>query len=103
MNNADDVAIEGLVQAFVDGWNTADGTALARPFALDADFIAITGLKGKGRDLIAKAHDEILATIYRGSINSAKVESIRFLRPDVAVADVTLRFVGEVRPFALEQ
>jgi hypothetical protein len=31
------------------------------------------------------------------------VESIRFLRPDVAVADVTFRFVGDTRPFGLEQ
>jgi len=103
MKNTDEMAIEGLVQTFVDGWNAADGTALAQPFTLDADFTAITGLKGKGRELIAKGHNEILATIYRGSVNSGKVESIRFLRPDVAVADVTFRFVGDVRPFGLEQ
>src|SRR6476646_9319887 len=103
MKNSDETAIAGLVETFVDGWNKADGTTLARPFAIDADFVAITGLKGKGREVIAKAHDEILSTIYRGSVNSAKVESIRFLRPDVAVADVTFRFVGDVRPFGLEQ
>jgi uncharacterized protein (TIGR02246 family) len=103
MKSVDVMAIEGLVQAFVDGWNVADGTALARPFAADADFTAITGLKGKGREVIAKGHDEILVTLYRGSVNSAKVESIRFLRPDVAVADVTFRFVGAVQPFGLEQ
>ena len=103
MKNADEMAIEGLVQTFVDGWNAGDGAACARPFAVDADFTAITGLKAKGRDVIAKGHDEILSTLYRGSQNSAKVESIRFLRPDVAVADVTFRFVGDVRPFGLEQ
>jgi uncharacterized protein (TIGR02246 family) len=103
MKNADEMAIEGLVQTFVDGWNAGDGATCARGFAADADFIAITGLKAKGRDAIAKGHDEILSTLYRGSRNSAKVESIRFLRPDVAVADVTFRFVGDVRPFDLEQ
>ncbi len=103
MKSTDEMAIEGLVQAFVDGWNAADGSALAVPFAADADFTAITGLKAKGREFIAKGHDEILATIYRGSVNSAKVESIRFLRPDVAVADVTFRFVGDFQPFGLER
>jgi uncharacterized protein (TIGR02246 family) len=103
MKNADEMSIEGLVQSFVDGWNAADGTALARAFALDADFTAVTGLKASGRDVIAKGHDEILSTIYRGSRNSAKVETIRFLRPDVAVVDVTFRFVGDTRPFGLEQ
>jgi len=103
MKNADALAIEGLVQTFVNGWNASDGTALARPFAVDADFTAITGLKAKGREVIAKGHNEILATLYRGSVNSAKVDSIRFLRPDVAVADVTFRFVGDIRPFGLEK
>jgi uncharacterized protein (TIGR02246 family) len=89
------MAIEGLVKTFVDGCNAADGKALAHAFAADADFTAITGLKARGRDIIAKSHDEILSTVYRGSVNSAKVESIRFPRPDVAVAGVTFRFVGE--------
>ena len=102
MSDADEVAIEGLVQTFVDGWNAAEGAALARPFAVDADFTNIAGRKFKGRDAIAKGHDEILKTIYRGTQNSAKVESIRFLRPDVAVVDVRFRFVGDLRPFWLE-
>ena len=102
MKTADETAIEGLVQTFVDGWNTGDGATCARPFAADADFTAITGLRIRGRDMIAKGHDEILSTIYRGSQNSATVESIRFLRPDVAMVDVTFRFVGALRPFGLE-
>lgn len=96
-------AIRQLVATFVDGWNAGDGFALAQAFAADADFTAITGLKAKGRDVIARGHNEILSTVYRGSKNSATVESIRFLRPDVAVADVTFRFVGEVHPFGLEK
>jgi uncharacterized protein (TIGR02246 family) len=63
MKNVDELAIEGLVQTFVDGWNAADGAACARPFAADADFTAITGLKVKGREGIAKGHDEILSTL----------------------------------------
>jgi hypothetical protein len=53
--------------------------------------------------MIAKGHNEILSTLYRGSQNSAVVESIRFLRADVALADVSFRFVGEQRPFGLER
>jgi uncharacterized protein (TIGR02246 family) len=66
------------------------------------DFTAITGLKIQGREVIAKGHNEILATLYSGSRNSAKVESIRFLRADVVVADVTFSFIGDVHPFGLE-
>ena len=92
MKNADEMAVEGLVQAFVDGWNAADGSALARPFAADADFTAITGLRAKGRELIAKGHDEILATIYRGSVISARVEGIRFLTARCRSGRRNLRF-----------
>lgn len=102
-NSEDEQVIRQLVQDFVDGWNAGDGYACAKPFAEDADFTAITGLKAKGREIIANGHNEILSTLYRGSKNSAAVESIRFVRPDVAVADVTFRFVGEVRPFGLER
>lgn len=86
-------AIRGLIDNFVAGWNAADGSRLARVFTEDADFTAITGLRARGRDLIARGHDEILSTIYRGTRNSAQIESVHFLRPDVAVVDVkfTLR------------
>ena len=100
MSNADDgAAIANLVDAFVAGWNAGDGQACAVPFADDADFTAITGLRAQGRDLIGRGHAEILTPIYRGS---AHVNSFKFLRPDVAAADMTLRFV-KGQPFALEQ
>jgi uncharacterized protein (TIGR02246 family) len=91
--NSNETAIRGLIETFVAGWNAADGAALASAFAPDAAFTAITGLRARGRDLIERGHNEILSTIYRGTKNSAQVESIHFLRPDVAVLDVrfTLR------------
>jgi len=103
VKNDDEMQVEQLVQTLVDGWNSEDAAMCARPFARDADFTAITGLRAKGKDVIAKGYAEILATLYRGSRNSAKIESIRFLRPDVAVVDVTFRFIGELRPFNLER
>jgi uncharacterized protein (TIGR02246 family) len=92
-SDTNESAIRGLIDTFVAGWNAADPTTLASVFTADADFTAITGLHARGRDLIARGHDEILSTVYRGTTNSARVESIHFLRPDVAVVDVrfTLR------------
>ena len=101
MKNSDETAIAALVETFVRGWNTADGEVCGQPFAADADFTAVTGLKAKGREAIARGHDEILSTVYRGSQNSATVESIRFLRPDVAAVDVTFRFAGEIQPLGV--
>ena len=90
----DEAAIRGLVDALVNAWNAGDGEAFARPFAADADFTAIHGLQTRGRGMIARGHTEILATIYKGTRISGTVGSIRFLRPDVAAADITMEAHG---------
>jgi len=89
----DEAGIRDLIDGLVAGWNAQDGTAYARPFAADADFTNILGLRARGREAIARGHDEILATVFRGTTLAATVDQVRFLRPDVAVADVafTLR------------
>jgi len=92
MNKAsDEREIRGLIEAFAEGWNGQDGLACARPFAEDADFINIMGLKARGREVIGRGHEEILATVFRGTKLNYAIESIRFVRPDVAVGDATLR------------
>jgi uncharacterized protein (TIGR02246 family) len=87
----DEQEIRGLVGLFIEGWNKGDGELCARPFSENADFTAVTGQRVKGKDLIARGHTEILSTVFRGTHNSATVNEISFLRPDVAVADVTFR------------
>jgi uncharacterized protein (TIGR02246 family) len=89
--NPDERAIGTLVADFVAGWNAGDGDACARPFAANADFTAVTGQRIKGRDLIGKGHAEILSTVFRGTRNSARINDIVFLRPDIALVDVTFR------------
>ena len=88
---AAETAIRRLVDQFVEGWNMADGAACARPFAENADFTAVNGIRVRGRDLIARGHDDILSTIFRGTRLTAAIHSIEFLRPDVASVDATLR------------
>ena len=84
----DEKTIRGLIDTFVAGWNAADGTTLASVFTQDADFTAITGLHGRGREAITRGHDEILATIYRGTTLSSEVELIDYFMPDVALVNV---------------
>ena len=86
----DEKAIRRLLETFIEGWNAADGDLLAQP-ADDADFSAVTGQRVKGREVIARGHNDILATVFRGTHNSAEVNDVTFLRPDVALVDVTFR------------
>jgi uncharacterized protein (TIGR02246 family) len=99
--SADEVGIRQVVQQVQDGWNAHDGKAFAAPFAPDADYVVVSGMKATGREAIEKGHTAIFTTIYKDSQNVGTVKSIRFLRPDVAVVHVEwnleFRAGGETR------
>jgi len=86
--NADETAIRANVEQMMQGWNAKNGADFAKPFAEDADYVVINGMQLKGRPAIAKGHQGIFDTIYKNSTISYAVESIRFLRPDIAVIHV---------------
>jgi uncharacterized protein (TIGR02246 family) len=86
--SADEVAIRQVVKQLENGWNAHDGKAFAAPFATDADYVVVNGMKIKGRDAIEAGHTQIFTTIYKDSHNMGTVKSIRFLRPDVAIVHV---------------
>jgi uncharacterized protein (TIGR02246 family) len=87
-SSTDEAALRQIVQQLQDGWNAHDGKAFAAPFATDADYVVVNGMKIKGREEIEKGHTQIFTTIYKDSHNVGTVKSVRFLRPDVAVVHV---------------
>jgi len=87
----DEAAIHDIVRRCEAAWNAADGAAWAASFAEDADFVDILGKHHQGRVAIEAGHRHIFATIYKGSRAEYRVERVRFLRPDVAVAFVHAR------------
>lgn len=84
-------AIRKLVLRMEEGWNAGSGKTFAEPFADDADYVVVNGLRLKGRAAIEAGHQKIFDTIYKDSHNTAAVQSIRFLRADVAVIHVQWR------------
>jgi uncharacterized protein (TIGR02246 family) len=85
---SDRAAIEAIVANLEAAWNAGDGEAYAAPFSPDADFVTIRAEHFRGRDAIASGHAGIFWTIYAGSVNRYTVESVRLLRPDVALVHV---------------
>ncbi len=83
---ADEQVIEGILQQIETAWNRYDSISFAAAFAEDANFIHIFGGQLDGRPAIEAAHWHIFETIYKGSRASFVLRSIRFLRPDVALA-----------------
>lgn len=84
----DEAAIRKIVIHLQDAWNAGDGKTFAEPFALDADYVIVNGMRIKGRAAIDAGHRNIFNTIYKGSNNTASIQSVRFIRDDVAVAHV---------------
>jgi len=84
----DETAVRQIVQQVQDAWNIHDGKAFAAPFAENADYVVVNGLYLSGREAIEKGHIQIFTTIYKDSRNIAAVQSVRFLRSDVAVVHV---------------
>ena len=85
---ADRAAIQAIVQNESDAWNRGDAKAFAAPFAEDGSFTNIVGMQTYGRAPFEKQHQLIFATIYKGSHNELTLSHLKFVRPDVAVADI---------------
>ncbi|HYP27226.1 MAG TPA: SgcJ/EcaC family oxidoreductase [Blastocatellia bacterium] len=84
----DEAAIRKIVSRLEGGWNAGDGKAFAAPFAPDADYVVVNGLRIKGRDMIDAGHQNIFNTFYKNSAITPTILSIRFIRDDVALAHV---------------
>ena len=81
-------AIQAIVQDEQEAWNRGDAQAFDSHFATDGSFTNIVGLQTYGSVPFLKQHERIFSTIYKGSHNELTLGNVRFVRPDVAVADV---------------
>jgi uncharacterized protein (TIGR02246 family) len=79
----DEKAIRAVDEAFVREYNQGDSKALAAHFTEDAEVVEADGDRDQGRDQIEQRFVETFAA--SPSLKLAlKIESIRFLSPDVA-------------------
>jgi len=91
--SAEGNAILELGQALQDAWNRGDAAGFASQFTDDADFVAWNGAYGRGRQAIEDGHRPLFDGPLAGSrmalvddgAQSAPPESLRFVRPDVAI------------------
>lgn len=90
----DDTALRKAQDDFATAWNNHDAQAMAMGWAEDGDWIGPDGNVAQGRaaveNLLAEAHTGDSAT----SKIAIKVNSVRFLKPDVAVVDAECELTG---------
>jgi uncharacterized protein (TIGR02246 family) len=83
--SSDEQAIRDLVRQYVDAREHADAGAIEPLFTKDADQLVSTGEWRKGRDAVVEG--TVQSSRNTRGTRSISVESIRFLRPDVAIAE----------------
>lgn len=89
---ADEAAIRGVVQAFLDTRERNDAVALAALMTADVDQRQTSGNLRSGRDAVVSGS---LATQQStGGRRSIAVDSIRFIGPDVALVDGRYDSIG---------
>jgi uncharacterized protein (TIGR02246 family) len=83
--NTEELAVRALPQRIVDGWNRADGDALASVYAEDGILVAGHGVVKHGREQIASYHEELFATSIKGTRLTVEVVNVRFLDRTTAI------------------
>jgi uncharacterized protein (TIGR02246 family) len=84
----DEKAVRNAIAGLVQSWNSHDMKSFAQLCAEDCDYVNISGTDEKGRAEIERHHTEIHAGKYKDSHLTASCVTVRFLRPDVALAHV---------------
>ena len=84
--SADRETASAIVKELENAWNAADGVRFGKPFTEDADFVTIRAEHLRTREAIAKGHQGIFDTIYKGSTVRYELVSARPVAPGVALA-----------------
>jgi uncharacterized protein (TIGR02246 family) len=85
-------AIRELVQKYVDAREKIDPRATEALFTPDADQLVSSGEWRKGRDAVVKG--SMASSKQNAGKRTITVETVRFLSPDVAIADGRYELAG---------
>ncbi len=88
-------AIAAVVQEIIGAWKRHDMDAFAKAFTEDADFVNVRGVRWIGRRAIKEAHAASHSTMFKTSQLTLRESSVRFLRPDIAVARSITEVTGQ--------
>lgn len=89
---ADETAIRAVIQAFLDTREANDAAALAALLTADVDQQQTSGNRRVGRDAVVAG--SLATQESTGGTRTIAVDSLRFLGPDVAIADGRYDSVG---------
>ena len=79
-------SIRSLLEEQVAAWNAGDAQAWCKDFTPDAEFVNILGMHFRGRDANARRHEELFASIFKGSHLEIQDVKVRILENSTAIA-----------------
>jgi uncharacterized protein (TIGR02246 family) len=97
-SNEDEAAIRKVIVEMTDGFNDHDGNAATRMYTPDARFVSVRGDMMTGQAAIEKGLSAILTSRAKNAAQRTMDVTVRFIRPDVALANVTNELRGLVTP-----
>ena len=95
---AEEPLIRKAVDAEEDAWNRGDARAFAARFQEEGSLTDVLGAVSRGRAEIERRQSELISTYFKGSRIALKVRKIRFLKPDVALAEIDTEVSGFHKP-----
>lgn len=98
LEQANEDAIKQVIVEMTTGFNSHDGRAASLMYAPDAKLVTVRGEVMNGRAEIEKGLSSIFATRAKNAMHRTLDVSVRFIRPDVALAHVTNELSGLVAP-----
>jgi uncharacterized protein (TIGR02246 family) len=102
-NEADKRTIGAVVGRFMDAWNGHDAHAVAELFSEDADFTNVRGTHVRRRTALETFLVPPFAGNFKESHLTGRLRSLRFLKPDVAMADIDWEMTGATTPAGLDR
>jgi uncharacterized protein (TIGR02246 family) len=94
----DEEAINKVIVDMTEGFNKHDAKAATRMYTPDADLVTVRGEKYKGAAEMRKGLATIFATRAKHATLKTLHTTVRFIRPDVAIAHVTNELSGLISP-----
>lgn len=92
-------AVEQVIENWNRGWQAKDAKLAARDYSDDADWTNAFGMKRKGRAEIEKFLAEVFSLPFVMAAESKVAEqSVRFIKPDVALIVTRVERVGQRTP-----
>lgn len=103
MSNADETAILELIEAMTAAWRRGDAEGYGARYQAEATFTNVFGDFYVGRGDFDRRHEEVFAGIFKDTMLSMQIRELRFLRGDIAVADIVTTLAGaKIRPPGVE-